>query len=64
MYKDLNSLYRSFNPKMVTYESDGAGRDSYISCDNGGMKKISAKEMRPSTTNLSYNTHSHIYKLR
>jgi len=64
MNKEINYLYRSFNPRIASYESDGKGRDSYISCDNGGMKKVPAKQKIENSTQYSLNKHNHVFKLK
>jgi len=40
---EISSLYRSFSPRMVQYESDGKGRDTYINYNNGGFWGLGAK---------------------
>ena len=35
-----SSLYRTFDPKWVTYLGDGSGRDSYIVFNNGGLNEL------------------------
>ena len=64
MLKDQCYLYRSFNPRMVTYETDGAGRDSYISCNNGGMIKVCAKEKKLITNAYSLNRNHQFFHLK
>lgn len=64
MFRDLNYLYRSFNPKMVTYETDGCGRDLYISSNNGGMIKVYQKEIRPMTNSYVLNRSQRFYNLK
>lgn len=31
------NLYRTFNPKVTFYRTDGHGRDNYIRINNGGL---------------------------
>ena len=46
----MESLGRTFNPKLSTYKRDGAGRDSYISTNNGGFTSMLEK---PRMSNFS-----------
>jgi hypothetical protein len=34
---NIGYIHRAFNPRINHYESDGLGRDGYISCNNGGF---------------------------
>jgi len=36
----MDSLKRTFDPKFVTYQGDGSGRDSYIVFANGGLNDL------------------------
>jgi hypothetical protein len=36
----MSSLYRTDNPKWVTYWGDGNGRDSFIIFNNGGLNEM------------------------
>ena len=38
-YKMSSGIYRTFNPKWVTYWGDGGGRDQYILFNNGGLNE-------------------------
>jgi hypothetical protein len=49
----MDSLGRTFNPKVSSYQRDGWGRDSYISTNNGGF-----------TSSLTKSAVSHINPLR
>ena len=47
------SLYRTSNPKWVTYLGDGAGRDQYIIFNNGGLNELREyRGSQPNTFNL------------
>lgn len=61
MYKENCYLYRSFNPKWTTYESDGLGRDLYISYNNGGLYKQFTKPIIPTSTQYSVLNHNHYF---
>jgi hypothetical protein len=50
---NVGYIHRSFNPRINHYESDGLGRDGYISCNNGGFY-----------SNITVNTEHKIYDRR
>ena len=33
----LQPLYRTFDPKIISYQTNGSGRDTYIKFPNGGF---------------------------
>lgn len=41
---EAGSLYRTFNPKVTLYRTDGKGRDNYIRINNGGLTISSAAQ--------------------
>jgi hypothetical protein len=49
----IGYIHRAFNPRINHYESDGLGRDGYISCNNGGFY-----------TNIVTNTENRMYDRR
>ena len=55
------SLYRTARPRWTLYESDGRGRDNYISYNNGGFWKLNQYVISLKTKydyNRYYNFHS------
>lgn len=34
------TIYRTYNPKYVTYTGDGSGRDTYVTLANGGLHEL------------------------
>jgi hypothetical protein len=48
-----SGLYRTHNPKISYYQTDGKGRDSYIACTNGGFCFDNPRFNFVSTTMLS-----------
>ena len=35
--RELDFLGRTYNPRVIIYNSDGGGRDTYIQTNNGGF---------------------------
>jgi len=35
--RELDFLGRTYNPRIIIYNSDGGGRDTYIQTNNGGF---------------------------
>jgi hypothetical protein len=50
---NIGYIHRAYNPRINHYESDGLGRDGYISCNNGGFY-----------TNIVTNTENRMYDKR
>lgn len=49
------SIYRTYQPKVPVYKTDGTGRDTYIKLNNGGIfKNISHSVTRGSTRVREY----------
>lgn len=40
-----STMSRTYNPKYASYMGDGSGRDSYVTCNNGGLTGDEKKYM-------------------
>ncbi len=47
MSNNAGLLYRNSNPRMAHYPSDGLGRDTYITFNNGGFWLDNIKSISP-----------------
>ena len=56
------SLYRTARPRWTLYESDGRGRDNYISYNNGGFWKLNQYGIRLKPK-YDYNRYSNFHSL-
>jgi hypothetical protein len=52
---EISSLYRTFSPKFMHYDSDGHGRDMYINFNNGGFLTNGVKMYKSSEWARSQN---------
>lgn len=62
MSKELDNLGRTYNPKVIIYNSDGGGRDQYINTNNGGFYHC-ANHIR-SSENFETPKYVHYYNLK
>jgi len=64
MSKSQAYLYRSFNPKYVTYANDGDGRDKYISHNNGGLTTDTSRMSTRNENLYCINKNNSLHNLR
>ena len=62
--KELDYLGRTFMPKVIIYNSDGGGRDTYIQTNNGGFFHGGVKSVIKGDQFDFYSKYNHLYDIR